>query len=375
MLIKGYKKKQAPASGKAETAKQAVDVSKMTLPDVDELLGPDPDSPPAQNEPDFAWQPGAPDRRSGERDERRKGFRRGEDNDVIINAQQQAEQLKEQARQEGFEQGFQQGMQTAGTLLEDMRQQLSRFQQLEEQAKGSLVNEVVPLAIKVAEKILHTEVSCDPELILHMAQALLDATDPKQKQVTLKVHPDDAKVVKHEADNNRLWQLNGRRVVVWEDPGIERGSAMVETEAGQIDATFKTQLELARKLFAVDEESLKAQQELAERLAAEEASEREQARLTPDEPQELEVLPAVEGEAEQAAPEALKEKPAANAAPAPARREAKPAPGRSPQPRPATQQSTPEKTPAENKPAATPKPAARRVAPKRATPPTAGGKG
>jgi flagellar assembly protein FliH len=268
MLIKKYKKTPEPSATPAATSRQgatrpayeAAYDAMMPLPDVDELLGASeeeleathPELPPVPWTPENAAIGLVPERRGGERQERRNGWRRGEEQSVISNAQAMAEQLKQEAKQQGFETGYSEGLQQAEDAIRTMKEQLVKMQAVEANAQQALLNEVIPLALQLAEKIMHTEVSCDPDLVITLAKAVLGTADPKQKEIMLKVHPNDLERVQKEASTNPRWQLNGRVVTVWEDPNVEEGGVVMETDSGQVDATFTTQIGLVRKLFALD---------------------------------------------------------------------------------------------------------------------------
>lgn len=244
--------------------------SDEALPDLDTLLGMDneadfPEEEASSAEPLYEWSPQtvaqglAPERRQPEPEasERRQGWRRLVDQELISRAEQEAIAIREKAQQEGYEHGLEQGYQQAKQQIDHLRQQLEQLPELEKKALETLKEHLIPLAVQLAEKILHTEVSCDPDLVVHLADKLLHEIDPRQKQVVIKVHPHDSQRIRDEAANNAMWQLNDRQILVFEDASIQPGSCILETQSGQIDATFSTQLELMRKLFALDEASIK----------------------------------------------------------------------------------------------------------------------
>jgi flagellar biosynthesis/type III secretory pathway protein FliH len=227
------------------------------FPDLDAILGLSPSATPepsAPVEPQFLWtvqtieQGLAPERRTKTNTpERRHGYRRKDDRDLVFTAHQEAELIAKQA----FQQGYQAGLEHAEAELQQIYQTLSQLQGLQQWALQQAAQEVVPLAIKIAERILHVEVSMDPGLIQQLVTKLLDQVDIKQKQVTLKAHPEDVASLREEAQSNPNWTLNDRQIVVLEDRTVQQGSVILETPAGQVDARFSTQLDLVRKLFSL----------------------------------------------------------------------------------------------------------------------------
>jgi flagellar biosynthesis/type III secretory pathway protein FliH len=108
--------------------------------------------------------------------------------------------------------------------------------------------EIAALAIDVARKVLGRELAQDPAAVTDLAaQAIAAARD--RRQVVLRVNPADAHAIR--AAEGRLAALLTRATAldVREDASVERGGAIVETEAGRVDARVETQLgALARAL-------------------------------------------------------------------------------------------------------------------------------
>jgi type III secretion protein L len=108
--------------------------------------------------------------------------------------------------------------------------------------------EIAALAIDVARKVLGRELALDPGAVADLAaQAIAAARD--RREVVLRVNPADAEVIR--AAEGRLAAVLTRApgLQVREDAAVERGGAIVETEAGRVDARVETQLAaLARAL-------------------------------------------------------------------------------------------------------------------------------
>lgn len=106
---------------------------------------------------------------------------------------------------------------------------------------ASAKKELLRLAVAVAEKILRREVARDDEVAVEMAaRALAEAR--QRREVTLRIHPADAEAVRR-SHERLLSALSRTRVLeLREDPAVAPGGALVETEAGIIDARLETQL-------------------------------------------------------------------------------------------------------------------------------------
>jgi len=107
---------------------------------------------------------------------------------------------------------------------------------------ASAKKDLLRLAVAVAEKILRREVARDDEVAVEMAaRALAEAR--QRREVTLRIHPADAEAVRR-SHERLLSALSRTRVLeLREDPAVAPGGALVETEAGIIDARLETQLE------------------------------------------------------------------------------------------------------------------------------------
>jgi flagellar assembly protein FliH len=188
----------------------------------------------------------APDRRGDPRP-----IRRGEDLSLLEQAKTEAHYIKEQAR----EAGFQEGLRQAEKSLDGIWELLENLQTAHQQALANSVEQIVPIAIEIAEKIIKTEVACDKTLLIAIAKDLLSKVDRTQKTVVFKVNPAEVALLKDEIERHPSWRMNDRDILVEEDGSVAQGSCVLETAGGQIDANFHTQLKTVRKLLGLPEKA------------------------------------------------------------------------------------------------------------------------
>jgi flagellar assembly protein FliH len=188
----------------------------------------------------------APDRRGDPRP-----IRRGEDLGLLEQAKTEAYYIKEQAR----EAGFQEGLRQAEKSLDSIWDLLENLQTAHQQALANSVEQIVPIAIEIAEKIIKTEVACDKTLLIAIAKSLLAKVDRSQKQVLFKVHPADVALLKDEIERHPSWRMNDRDILVEEDASVAQGSCVLETAGGLMDANFHTQLKTVRQLLGLPEKA------------------------------------------------------------------------------------------------------------------------
>ncbi len=106
---------------------------------------------------------------------------------------------------------------------------------------ASAEGELVRLAVAIAEKILQREVARDEGAVVEMAARAL-AQARQRREVTLRIHPDDAGAIRR--SHRRLLSAlsRARALELREDAAVARGGVLVETEAGVVDGRLETQL-------------------------------------------------------------------------------------------------------------------------------------
>jgi flagellar assembly protein FliH len=184
------------------------------------------------------------DRRGSKRAERRHNFRRIEDQEIISHAHEEANAIREKAYQHGFEEG----LRDSKTAVTDMKNAMNGFLSAKEDALLSVSNDLSQMAIEIAERLLKTEVACDEDLVMTQVRNVISKVGRDQKSILIKVNPADARHVK-EAMKQDSQISESVEIMVVEDPSVDQGSCMVETQAGLIDARFSTQLELLKKIL------------------------------------------------------------------------------------------------------------------------------
>ncbi len=188
----------------------------------------------------------APDRRAEDRRaaDRRRGYRRIEDKSLITKAHEEANAIRENAYRQGFEEGLGQ----VEAEVRELRDKLDDLLISRDQVLESVADDIAPLAVEIAERIIKTEVSCDEELINAIVQDTIQKVGRNTKSILIKVHPDDVRIVKEGLKHHPPSNMNAE-IMVMDDPTVDRGSCVVETNSGLIDASFSTRLEILRRLF------------------------------------------------------------------------------------------------------------------------------
>jgi flagellar assembly protein FliH len=189
----------------------------------------------------------APERRSRDEpvgNDRRRGYRRVEDQMLISQAHEEAQAIKEKA----YDDGYRDGIQAVKGDIEILRGIFEQLMLTRQQALESLTDDIAPLSVEIAERIIKTEISCDEDLVNTIVNDTLHKLDRKTRSVMIKVNPDDHPTVKQFINEHPPSHLDAEMLVI-QDPIIERGGCTVETDSGLIDASFSTRLEILKTLF------------------------------------------------------------------------------------------------------------------------------
>jgi flagellar assembly protein FliH len=173
-------------------------------------------------------------------------------------ALQQVDRIKQQAyddgyqkgQQEGHIQGKQSGLDEMQVLINDAAEKAQRMLTTgEKEAKEMILaaeRQIIEIALAVAGRILACQIEENPMIVLPIVKKALEKVRD-QEQIVLRVSADDYEVVvqaKQEFQN-----IVGREqaLTISVDRTIERGSCIVDTSYGLVDAKIDTQFDALKK--------------------------------------------------------------------------------------------------------------------------------
>lgn len=180
---------------------------------------------------------------------------------LLAEAQQQAQHLREQARaaglaegkaeglRQGREEGIKQGREQAfneqkAALAAATAALIKAAGEIEAHRRDIMacaVNEVIELAIAIAERVTKRMGELDPAVaVANIAEALklvVHSTD-----VRIAVHPSQKQAIEEAIPKLRLQWPRLQHVAVVEEPALTPGSARIHTGGGEIDADLNEQL-------------------------------------------------------------------------------------------------------------------------------------
>jgi flagellar assembly protein FliH len=158
-------------------------------------------------------------------------------------------ELEREAFAKGFAQGERSGQEAANqrgeAMLRRLTQTLQELTELRSQMIRQTERQMVELALAVARRIVHREVSIDPDLLVAMARVALDRLGAAA-QITVRLSPDDYQLT----GAARVAHLTATNVTVVADGRIPRGGCQVESDMGTLDAGIDAQIhEIAQALL------------------------------------------------------------------------------------------------------------------------------
>ena len=154
---------------------------------------------------------------------------------------QQLDQKFAEGRQRGLSEAITHARSEAQVKLEPVLQRLAQsitdVAEVRSKVREETAAELVRLSITIASRILHREVTIDPDAIHGLLKAAFNKTQSREVTRVL-VHP------AIEASVRRFVGQTASSAVIEivADPRLENGAILIETAQGQLDASIDTQL-------------------------------------------------------------------------------------------------------------------------------------
>lgn len=150
---------------------------------------------------------------------------------------QQCEKLKENATKEGFAVGYQ-----------EWSEHISRLEDEILKVRKELVDTVVPVALKAAQKIVGREITLSEESVVDIICNTLK-TVAQNKKITIYVNKKDFAAMERNRPRIKALFENLEALSIREREGLERGDCVIETESGIINAQLENQWSALERAF------------------------------------------------------------------------------------------------------------------------------
>ena len=175
------------------------------------------------------------ERRKGDR---RRGFRRVDDRNLISRAREEADAIRESAVKEGY----QAGMEQASEELQQIRETFAAFMNAKQEVYEQIAPDILEISVDIAQKIIKKEVSEDPQVLVNNIVDVLKSLSKEENKIALRVNPVQVDVVKQQVPEILTIAGLDARVSVLADEEVSEGGCLVTTSNGVVDATVETQL-------------------------------------------------------------------------------------------------------------------------------------
>ncbi len=167
---------------------------------------------------------------------------------ALAEAQMRAQMAQAQALKDGVAQGLLEGEKRAraelAPLIERLARTIADLSSTRDAFRREAEEDVVRLSLGVARRILHREISIDPDALSGVIRVALGKFESRELHRVLVSEQD------HPAVSAALQTLRlPRRVEVIADSSLERGAALFETVKGTLDASVDTQLDEIERGF------------------------------------------------------------------------------------------------------------------------------
>lgn len=154
-----------------------------------------------------------------------------------------------QLRQAALEEGLRKGKEAAATEIKAASDRLAStlrdLAALKKRIRNEAESDVVKLALAIARRILHREISADPESIQGIVHASLQKLQNREIS-RLRIAPSALDAVRGALERAGLMPA----VTIVADPKMQSGEIVFETALGDLDASIETQLQEIERGFA-----------------------------------------------------------------------------------------------------------------------------
>jgi flagellar assembly protein FliH len=177
---------------------------------------------------------------------------------ILEQAKSESEKLCREAEQQGRTSGMNEVQQQAeklatklttervGKATQSIHSLADELEQATQQWLRQWQHETVPLAVAIAERLVHRQIDVDPTILLDWLQESVRMIQSDVK-LELRIHPEDVRSL-GESLSDFIAQQQGRNTIMLvEDASIERHGMVLRTSETTIDQRLSKQLERLRE--------------------------------------------------------------------------------------------------------------------------------
>jgi flagellar assembly protein FliH len=149
--------------------------------------------------------------------------------------------ITDESYRKGFTEGIELQKKEAITAMEAIAVMTNRIPMIRKEIIEKSEEQIVKLAVAIAEKILNQEITTRKEIILDVLKGALKNVS-ETEGMKIRLNPLDFRYMM-EVKKDFLQSFDGvRNIVFEEDSSIRKGGAVIETMFGEVDARLENQL-------------------------------------------------------------------------------------------------------------------------------------
>src|ERR1700722_16731179 len=157
------------------------------------------------------------------------------------NTQQERARIEQEAYHRGFTEGKTVGRQQAGaemqSVLDQLGKSLASLASLRSRIRGDAEGDLLKLAISIARRVLHRELTLDPESIEGLIRVALDKLQSREL-CRVRVHPDQEQAIRKSLERF----ANSQKIELITDASLQCGDVLFESAHGNLVASIDSQL-------------------------------------------------------------------------------------------------------------------------------------
>lgn len=175
------------------------------------------------------------ERRTGNR---RRGYRRIDDRNLVSRAQEEAVQIKQNAYQEGYNLGLQQ----AAAEIENFQNVLGAFMGAQDRVFNEIAPNILELSMSIAQKVIKHEATTDVQVVVDTVMDALRMLSKNEPKIVLRVNPVQVQYLKDTLPDKIKSIGMETKLSILSDEAVTEGGCIIQTNNGMIDATVEAQL-------------------------------------------------------------------------------------------------------------------------------------
>jgi len=157
--------------------------------------------------------------------------------DLELTAARRAKEVRDAAYAEGEKAARDQDAAAVRTAVEKLAQSIQELAGLRAKLRSQAEADVVRLAMAIAKRVVHRELTMDPDSVMGLVKVALEKLR-LQETVRVRVHPDHVAIVKEFLARSAA----SAHIEVTGDPAVGVGGVVFETTRGEFDVSTEVQL-------------------------------------------------------------------------------------------------------------------------------------